>query len=95
MKPRALRHLAQEHLAMAIQSSEHCPIEDARAALGLYQKHRKEWEKWLVGVCVMPRVGGGGGGSSMKMMMMNNGSSSVLGSEELAKLAQSDYMADL
>lgn len=42
---KALRHLAAEFLGVEIQKGEHCPIEDARAAMLLYQKHRKEWEK--------------------------------------------------
>ncbi|CAK9178074.1 unnamed protein product [Ilex paraguariensis] len=42
---RALRHLAAEILGAKIQSGEHCPIEDARAAMLLYQKNRKEWER--------------------------------------------------
>ncbi|XP_052207755.1 uncharacterized protein LOC127811692 [Diospyros lotus] len=42
---RALRHLATEFLCVKIQSGEHCPVEDARAAMLLYQKNRKEWEK--------------------------------------------------
>lgn len=40
-KPRALRHLALEHLGLTIQAGEHSPVDDARAALYLYQKHRK------------------------------------------------------
>ncbi|TKY49142.1 RNA exonuclease 4 [Spatholobus suberectus] len=42
---RALRHLAAEHLGVKIQTGEHCPIEDARAAMLLYQRNKKEWEK--------------------------------------------------
>ncbi|PON97513.1 Exonuclease/helicase-like [Trema orientale] len=42
---RALRHLAAEFLNVEIQNGEHCPIQDARAAMVLYQKNRKEWEK--------------------------------------------------
>ncbi|OIV92434.1 hypothetical protein TanjilG_25164 [Lupinus angustifolius] len=42
---RALKHLAEEVLGAKIQSGEHCPIEDARAAMMLYQRNRKEWEK--------------------------------------------------
>lgn len=40
-KPRALRHLAKEELGLDIQSGEHTPVDDARAALYLYHKHRK------------------------------------------------------
>ncbi|XP_071723610.1 RNA exonuclease 4-like [Rutidosis leptorrhynchoides] len=42
---KALRHLAAEFLGVTIQNGEHCPVEDARVAMLLYQKHRKEWEK--------------------------------------------------
>lgn len=42
---KALRHLATEFLGVEIQNGEHCPIEDARAAMLLYQRHRKEWER--------------------------------------------------
>ncbi|KAL1299572.1 hypothetical protein HN51_044121 [Arachis hypogaea] len=44
---RALRHLAAEILGAKIQSGEHCPIQDARAAMLLYQRNRKEWERSL------------------------------------------------
>ncbi|KAB1216552.1 RNA exonuclease 4 [Morella rubra] len=42
---RALRHLAAQFLGVQIQNGEHCSIQDARAAMLLYQKNRKEWEK--------------------------------------------------
>ncbi|GAA0141002.1 exoribonuclease [Lithospermum erythrorhizon] len=42
---RGLRHLAAEILGVEIQNGEHCPVEDARAAMVLYQKYRKQWEK--------------------------------------------------
>ncbi|KAJ8755091.1 hypothetical protein K2173_016771 [Erythroxylum novogranatense] len=42
---KALRHLATEFLGVKIQTGEHCPIEDARAAMLLYQKNKREWEK--------------------------------------------------
>ncbi|RVW42913.1 RNA exonuclease 4 [Vitis vinifera] len=41
----ALRHLAAEFLGVKIQNGEHCPVEDARAAMLLYQRNRKQWEK--------------------------------------------------
>ncbi|XP_010260376.1 PREDICTED: RNA exonuclease 4 isoform X2 [Nelumbo nucifera] len=44
-RKRALRDLAAEFLGVKIQNGEHCPIEDARAAMLLYQKNKKEWEK--------------------------------------------------
>lgn len=40
-KPRALRHLAAEHLGLTIQEGEHTPIDDARATLYLYHKYKK------------------------------------------------------
>ncbi|XP_058779574.1 uncharacterized protein LOC131653452 [Vicia villosa] len=45
----ALRHLASEHLGAKIQTGEHCPVDDARAAMMLYQRNRREWEKSLKG----------------------------------------------
>ncbi|CAH9112408.1 unnamed protein product [Cuscuta epithymum] len=44
-RSRALRSLAAEILGADIQNGEHCPVEDARAAMLLYLKHRREWEK--------------------------------------------------
>ncbi|CAK8535053.1 unnamed protein product [Lathyrus sativus] len=45
----ALRHLASEHLGAKIQTGEHCPVDDARAAMMLYQRNRREWEKSVKG----------------------------------------------
>ncbi|MBA0603030.1 hypothetical protein Gorai_003190 [Gossypium raimondii] len=42
---KALRHLAAEVLGVEIQNGEHCPVDDARAAMLLYSKNRKEWER--------------------------------------------------
>jgi RNA exonuclease 4 len=97
IKPRALRHLAQEHLTLAIQAAEHCSIEDARASLGLYQKHKKEWEKWLSGGGIVPKA------TTKAVSMPDMGgiafarkkADGPLGAERLAELARSDYMADL
>lgn len=44
-RPRALRDLAAEILGVKIQQKEHCSVEDARAALFLYQRFKKEWER--------------------------------------------------
>lgn len=44
-KSMALRHLATEFLGVKIQNGEHCPIEDARATMLLYQRNKKEWER--------------------------------------------------
>jgi RNA exonuclease 4 len=97
IKPRALRHLAQEHLTLAIQAAEHCSIEDARASLGLYQKHKKEWEKWLAAGGIVPKA------TAKAVSMPDMGgiafarkkADGPLGAERLAELARSDYMADL
>jgi RNA exonuclease 4 len=45
--PRKLRDLAQEHLHYDIQlpGKPHSPYEDALAALDLYKKHWRKWEK--------------------------------------------------
>ncbi|XP_068664190.1 RNA exonuclease 4 [Aristolochia californica] len=42
---RALKDLAAELLGVNIQQKEHCSIEDARAAMLIYQRHKKAWEK--------------------------------------------------
>ncbi|XP_057860071.1 uncharacterized protein LOC131068816 isoform X1 [Cryptomeria japonica] len=44
-RPRALRDLAAEILGVKIQENEHNSAEDARAAMFIYQKFKKEWEK--------------------------------------------------
>jgi RNA exonuclease 4 len=44
VKPRRLKHLVELHLAAEIQSGEHEPAEDARAALALYKLYRRQWE---------------------------------------------------
>lgn len=44
-KSRALKELAAEHLGLEIQHGQHSPVEDARAALYLYQKHKVTWER--------------------------------------------------
>ncbi|MES1908119.1 MAG: hypothetical protein MHM6MM_001112 [Cercozoa sp. M6MM] len=42
-----LAHLAHKHLGITIQQGTHCSIQDARAALGLYKLHRKQWDAEL------------------------------------------------
>ncbi len=60
LKPRALRVLASQELGLTIQEGEHSPVEDARAALYLYHRHRKEWERALRrpgGLAALPTAG--------------------------------------
>jgi RNA exonuclease 4 len=47
VKPRRLKHLVAAHLGAAIQTGEHEPAEDARAALALYKLFRRDWEHEL------------------------------------------------
>ncbi|KAK9832228.1 hypothetical protein WJX74_003703 [Apatococcus lobatus] len=47
LKPQALRNLAAAQLGLAIQAGEHSPVDDARATLYLYHRHRKDWEHSL------------------------------------------------
>ncbi|XP_020249765.1 RNA exonuclease 4 [Asparagus officinalis] len=42
---RALKDLAAEILGIRIQQKQHCPIQDARAAMLIYKKYQKAWEK--------------------------------------------------
>ncbi|XP_062195494.1 uncharacterized protein LOC133898780 [Phragmites australis] len=44
-KRRSLKDLAAQVLGAKIQQNEHCPIEDARAVMFIYNKHKKAWEK--------------------------------------------------
>ncbi|XP_057796807.1 uncharacterized protein LOC131012837 [Salvia miltiorrhiza] len=44
-RSRSLKNLADEFLSVDIQNGEHCPVEDARAAMLLYQRNRKQWER--------------------------------------------------
>ncbi|KAJ3683404.1 hypothetical protein LUZ60_013631 [Juncus effusus] len=46
-KKRALKDLATEILRVKIQQKEHNPVEDARAAMYIYNKYKKAWEKSL------------------------------------------------
>ncbi|KAL6764040.1 ribonuclease H-like domain-containing protein [Haematococcus lacustris] len=45
LKPRSLRKLAASELGLHIQEGEHSPVEDARAAMKLYLRHRAAWER--------------------------------------------------
>ncbi|KAG8386372.1 hypothetical protein BUALT_Bualt03G0142000 [Buddleja alternifolia] len=44
-RSRSLKNLAAQFLGVDIQNGEHCPVEDARAAMLLYQKNLRQWEK--------------------------------------------------
>ena len=44
---RSLKELTRTHLRMTIQDGEHSSAEDARAALFLYSKYKRKWEKSL------------------------------------------------
>uniref|UniRef100_A0A7S4I7Z3 RNA exonuclease 4 n=1 Tax=Vannella robusta TaxID=1487602 RepID=A0A7S4I7Z3_9EUKA len=46
-KPHSLKWLARTHLGIEIQTGEHSPDIDARAALLLYNKFKREWEAYL------------------------------------------------
>ena len=39
--------LIRREVGEAIQEGEHNSVDDARAALLVYRKHRSEWEKWI------------------------------------------------
>lgn len=39
--------LLRREVGEAIQEGEHDSVDDARAALVVYRKHRVEWEKWI------------------------------------------------
>lgn len=39
--------LVRREVREAIQEGEHDSVDDARAALLVYRKHRAEWEKWI------------------------------------------------
>jgi DNA polymerase III epsilon subunit-like protein len=60
-KPKRLKHLVEQHIReVEIQTGEHDPAEDARAALALYKIYRPVWEKEMA----KKEGGGGGGGTS-------------------------------
>jgi RNA exonuclease 4 len=46
-RPQRLKQLVLKHLGIVIQEGEHDPAEDARAALALYKRFRREWESSL------------------------------------------------
>ena len=66
-RPKRLKHLAEQFLGLSIQSGEHDPAEDARAALALYRHFRREWEGGLVrGRPSAAAAGGPGSGMSRR-----------------------------
>jgi RNA exonuclease 4 len=91
-KARKLRDLARQHLGLVIQEGEHSPVDDARAALYLYQLHRKTWE------AALKRPGGMRElrppmNDRKKQKKGGNGSGGAQAA--LAKLAEEDEMVDL
>ena len=94
-KPCKLRALAQEHLGIDIQGAEHDPVEDARAALSLYQKHKQAWERWVAKGAPSQRHGAGAGAPTSTPGERRGKETGPLGAERLAELARNDYMADL
>lgn len=92
-KARKLRDLASQHLGLVIQDGEHSPVDDARAALYLYQLHRKTWE------AALKRPGGLRElqpPASDRKKRKRGGSGSGGGAQAaLAKLAEQDDMVDL
>eukprot|EP00960_Hanusia_phi_P051314 760719-Hanusia_phi.AAC.6 len=44
----SLKQLSRDILKADIQVGEHCPVEDARYTMKLYQRHRQTWEDSLV-----------------------------------------------
>lgn len=86
-KPRRLRDLAAEHLGLAIQDDSHSPVDDARAALYLYKRHRKQWEAALAR----------GGLHSLSAPVPVRGAKRAgdAAAAALARLAERDDMADV
>jgi RNA exonuclease 4 len=68
LRPRRLKHLALQHLGCVIQEGEHEPAEDARAALALYRKYRREWETGQAsgGAAAAGGASGGAGGAGAR-----------------------------
>ena len=86
-KPRRLRDLAAEHLGLAIQDGSHSPVDDARAALYLYKRHRKQWEAAL--------ARGGVHNLSAPVPVRGAKRAGDAAAAALAKLAEKDDMADV
>ena len=89
-KPRSLKELAFQFLGLDIQIGEHSSVEDARAALRLYQIHQNNWEIWISKgkpLNIRPN-------SNSKMPVQTN-KHGKMRSEQLIILAREDYMADI
>lgn len=82
-KPKALRVLAKEELGLSIQDGAHSPVDDARAALYLYHKHRKEWE-------AAAKAGSFNGAS----IMAAKAAKARKQEAKMERAVQDDYMAD-
>ena len=91
-KPRRLRDLAAEVLGLTIQGGAHSPLDDARAALYLYQHARKEWE------AAAKKPGGVGKNSAAPVRTGGRVAAKAAAenaSAKLGALAAVDEMADL
>ncbi|GAB4817053.1 hypothetical protein N2152v2_004099 [Parachlorella kessleri] len=97
LRPRALRLLAQEQLGLTIQAGEHNPVDDARACLYLYLKHRKDWERWLAQGGKPPSIEPFGGPARVQKALNPHPARHPCATKmmTLEQLAQDDYMADL
>ena len=66
-RSKSLKQLAAAELGLEIQEGSHSPVDDARAALYLYHKHRTHWEKALkTGGVSKLRIGGGLGKAKVR-----------------------------
>jgi len=66
----ALRNLVKQELGVTIQGGEHSSVTDARATMGVFRLHRKEWEKGT-------RPSGDHGSTSKKRKSRSGGSEGV------------------
>ena len=63
---RSLKELCAQHLGLEIQGGEHSSVDDARAALLLYQANRRNWERDFAAQNGGKGKGTSGGGSNTK-----------------------------
>jgi RNA exonuclease 4 len=63
---RSLKELCAQHLGLEIQGGEHSSVDDARAALLLYQANRRNWERDFAAQSGGKGKGTSGGGSNTK-----------------------------